>query len=112
MKRVYTMLAVAVFLVASSLPVASQQQEIRPIPVVSHGSGNGGMLRGGFALSPQVNLHYTAYFSALSTAKTLEAERSAGGPWSLFFPGPRLEAGFSFNRRLGPERFNADDAEV
>ena len=216
MKRAYIMLAVSVFLVTSSLPVASQQQEIRPIPIVtgytgfnatfepnkqtlnptlnpiflvplgrrflveaefemesdieredgvwgpkvlkknveylqldyfasryltvvvgrfltpfgmfnerlhpnwiknlqetpiifgmSHGSSTGGQLRGGIPLGRKVDLNYAAYFSTLSTTKLLEAERSAGGRWSLFFPKERFEAGFSFNRRLGPERFNA-----
>ena len=82
-------------------------QETPLIFGMSHGSSTGGMLRGGVRLGSDVNLDYAAYFSVLSTQKYLEAERSAGGRWSLFFPRRRFEAGFSFNRRLGEERFNS-----
>ncbi len=69
-------------------------------------SSNGGMARGAIPLSSAANLTYSAYYSAASERKTLEADRSAGGRWSLFFPGPRFEAGVSFRRMLGDERFN------
>lgn len=74
---------------------------------MSHGSGTGAMLRGGVPLGHSVDLNYAAYFSTLSTQKLLEADRAAGGRWSLFFPKQRFEAGFSFKRTLGPERFNS-----
>lgn len=73
---------------------------------MSHSSSMGAMLRGGIELGSRMNLNYAGYFSGLSTIQTLESERAAGGRWSLFFPGPRVEAGVSFSRRLGQERFN------
>lgn len=84
-------------------------KNLQPTPLIfamEHGSGNGVMLRGGSRLGSNVNVNYAGYFSALSTVETLESERSTGGRWSLFFPDQRFEAGFSFNRRLGQERFN------
>lgn len=70
------------------------------------GSSNGAMLRGGFDVGRNVNLNYSAFFSALSTVRALESNRAAGGRFSLFFPGQRLELGASFQRILGAERFN------
>ncbi len=84
-------------------------KNIQNTPIIfgmEHGSSTGGMLRGGIELTPNVNLNYSAYFSTLATTKTLEASRSGGGRWSLFFPGPRFEAGFSYSRQLGEEHSN------
>ena len=74
---------------------------------IATGSGNGIMLRGGARLSPDVNLNYSAYFSAASTVRAFEATRTAGGRVSLFFPNQRLEIGTSFQRQLQDERFNS-----
>lgn len=74
---------------------------------LEHGSGMGGMLRGGIPLSPSVNLNYASFFSANSTNTLMESERSAGGRWSLFLAKRRIESGFSFKRNLGDERFNS-----
>lgn len=85
---------------------------IRNIPAdiligpMGEGSANGGMLRGGIPVSTSLNLNYSAYFSAGSTARAFEASRQAGGRVGFFFPGRRVEIGFSFKRTLDSERFN------
>lgn len=84
-------------------------RNLQPAPFIfgmEHGSSNGFMLRGGARLASNVNLNYSGYFSALSTVHTLDSNRSAGGRWSLFFPHQRFEAGVSYSRLLGDERFN------
>jgi len=63
-------------------------------------SSVGGMLRGSAFSSDKVNLDYTAYFSTASTNQQFDAERSAGGRASFYFPEARLEAGFSVARLL------------
>ncbi len=70
------------------------------------GSGNGLQLRGGARVSSGVNLNYAGYLSALTTSKVIEANRNAGGRWSIFLPNHRLEIGTSFQRLLQDERFN------
>jgi hypothetical protein len=69
-------------------------------------SGNGGELRGAVPLSSSVQVGYAGYFSALTNNSVAGSDRQAGLRTSLFFPKPRLEAGFSFNRVLGAEQFN------
>lgn len=84
-------------------------KNLQPTPLIfgmEHGSSNGIMLRGGTRLADNVNVNYAGYFSALTTTRTLESKRSAGGRWSLFFPQERFEAGVSFSRLLGDEHFN------
>ena len=73
---------------------------------VGDNSSNGGMLRGALPLSSGAQLTYSGYFSALANNQFAGSERQTGLRTGLFFPGPRLEAAFSFNRRLGAERFN------
>ena len=64
-------------------------------------SGNGGMLRGGTHLGSHVNLEYSAYYSAASTVKTLDADKQAGLRTSILFPGRHVEIGGSFNNTMG-----------
>ena len=65
------------------------------------------MLRGGFCLSPKVNLNYATYFSSASTMNKFESDRTTGGRVGLFLPGPRIEVGVSFQKLLQEERSNA-----
>ncbi len=71
------------------------------------GSSDGIMLRGGFPVSRKVDMNYAAYFSVLSTSNKFESDRLAGGRIGFFLPGPRVEAGFSFQKELQEERHNA-----
>jgi hypothetical protein len=74
---------------------------------IGTGSSDGLMLRGGFPLKARVNLNYAAYFSTLSKVNKLESDRMAGGRIGLFLPGPRIEAGFSWQKLLQEERPNS-----
>jgi hypothetical protein len=74
---------------------------------IGTGSSNGLMFRGGFPLSAKVNLNYATYFSVASTNDTLDSDRTAGGRAGLFFPGPRIEVGGSWQKLLQDERTNA-----
>jgi hypothetical protein len=71
------------------------------------GSSDGVMLRGGFPISHRVDINYATYFSVLSTSNKFESDRLAGGRIGFFLPGPRVEAGFSFQKELQEERHNA-----
>jgi hypothetical protein len=72
----------------------------------SDNSSNGGMLRGAVPLGSAAQVSYSGYFSALANNAYAGSERQSGFRTALFFPGPRVEAAFSFNRRLGVDRFN------
>lgn len=74
---------------------------------IEEGSGNGAMLRGGFPLNSAINLNYAAYFSTLTMPDAIESDRSAGGRIGFFFPGPRVEAGMSWQKSLQDERTNS-----
>ena len=75
---------------------------------VTSDSALGGMLRGGFALSPEkVNLTYAVYFSAADTNHILATDHTAGGRVAFFFPRHRLEIGASFQRLLQEDRAHA-----
>jgi hypothetical protein len=65
------------------------------------------MLRGGFPLSPKINLNYAAYTSTLSSVNRLESTRLAGGRMGIFLPGPRIEVGGSWQKKLQDDRTNA-----
>ena len=85
-------------------------RSLQPTPLIfplGTGSSDGAMLRGGFSLNPKVNLNYAAYFSTLSTVNKFESGRTAGGRAGFFLPGPRIEAGFSWQKELQEERSNA-----
>jgi hypothetical protein len=86
--------------------IRSLQEEPLIFPIGT-GSSNGGMLRGGFPLNAKVNLNYAAYFSALSTVNAVDSDRTAGGRVGLFLPGPRIEAGTSWQRSLEGTHWNA-----
>lgn len=74
---------------------------------IATGSSNGVMFRGGFPLNAKVNVNYATYFSVTSTNETLDSDRTAGFRTGLFFPGPRIEVGGSFQKLLQEERTNA-----
>lgn len=64
------------------------------------GSSVGGMVRGSAYSDSAVNIDYAAYYSAASTNKQFDAERSTGARLSLYFKHPKLETGASFGRLL------------
>jgi len=83
---------------------------LQPEPLIlplEEGSSNGAMLRGGFPLNPAVNLNYAAYFSTLTTTNGIDSDRDVGGRIGFFLPGPRIEAGVSWQKSLQDERTNA-----
>jgi len=71
------------------------------------GSSDGAMLRGGFQVSPKADLNYATYFSTLSTVNKFQSDRLIGGRMGVFFPGPRVEVGASWQKELQEERPNA-----
>jgi hypothetical protein len=73
---------------------------------ISHNKTMGTELRGAVHLTSKVDLTYTGFYSFNSTVKYLDGDRSAGGRASLFLPRKGVEVGFSYNRRLGENRFN------
>jgi len=85
-------------------------RSLQPTPLIfpiGTGSSDGVMLRGGFPLNSRVNLNYAAYFSTLSTNHVLDSDRTTGGRAGLFFPGPRIEVGASWQKLLQEDRANA-----
>jgi hypothetical protein len=78
---------------------------ILPINTVD---SDGVMLRGGFPVNAKANMNYAAYVSATSIGiASVDSERHVGGRMGVFFPGPRLEVGGSFQRTLQDARKNA-----
>jgi hypothetical protein len=66
------------------------------------------MLRGGFPVGAHANLNYAAYVSVTSIGiDGVESERHVGGRAGVFFPGPRLEIGASWQKVLQDDRKNA-----
>ena len=87
--------------------IRSLQQDPLILPLSSE-SSDGTMLRGGFPLNAKANLNYAAYVSAVSTGHSnLESDRIVGGRAGVFFSGPRLEIGGSWQKLLQDERTNA-----
>lgn len=89
---------------------------LQPDPLIlpiNTAPSDGAMLRGGFPVNRQANLNYAVlnyavYVSATSIGiDSVDSERHAGGRMGLFFPGPRLEVGGSFQRTLQDARKNA-----
>lgn len=80
---------------------------ILPIATGPSGAGTGAMLRGGFSLNPRVEVNYATYFSTLSTINRLDSDRDTGFRAGLFFPGPRVEVGGSFQHLLQDDHSNA-----
>jgi hypothetical protein len=76
------------------------------------GSSNGMMLRGGFSAAHDLNLNYAAYFSTLSTNKTLASERLIGARLGAFLPDQRLEIGFSVQHLLQENHANRFSAHL
>ncbi len=78
---------------------------ILPINTVD---SDGLMIRGGFSVGPQANMNYAAYVSATSIGiGSVDSERHVGGRLGVFFLGPRLEVGGSWQRTLQDARKNA-----
>lgn len=75
-------------------------------------SSNGAMAHGAIRVSDGVDLTYAGYFSALTSNNQLQADRRAGMRTSLFFPGKRLEIGFSFARVLSDARYNQMGGDI
>lgn len=80
---------------------------ILPIATGPSNAGTGIMLRGGFSATPKVEINYATYFSTLSTINRLDSDRDAGFRAGLFFPGPRVEIGGSFQHLLQDDHSNA-----
>ena len=87
--------------------IRSLQQDPLILPL-SAASGDGVMLRGGFPMSAKADLTYAAYVSAVSSSQSsLESERNVGGRAGVFFPGPRIELGGSWQKLLQDQRTNS-----
>lgn len=80
---------------------------ILPIAMGPSNAGTGAMVRGGFAISPKVDLNYAAYFSTLIGTSPVDSDRFAGGRAGIFLPDQRLEFGGSFQHLLQDERSNS-----
>lgn len=87
--------------------IRSLQQDPLILPLSAE-SSDGLMLRGGFPASAKANLNYAVYASAVSTVhNNLQSDRNAGVRIGVFFPGPRVEVGASFQKLLQDNRTNA-----
>jgi hypothetical protein len=73
---------------------------------ISHSQSMGTELRGAVHLTSKVDLTYTGFYAFNSTTNYFTGDRGAGGRTSLFLPEKGVELGFSYNRRLGDQRFN------
>ncbi len=86
-------------------------RSLQPDPLIfpiATGSSDGAMLRGGFRLDAKANMNYAAYVSVTSIGLGgVESQRLAGGRVGFFLPGPRIEAGASWQKLLQDERSNA-----
>ena len=86
-------------------------RSLQPDPLIlpiRTASSEGGMFRGGFAVNPRANVNYALYVSATSIGiGSVDSERHVGGRMGFFLPGPRLEAGASWQRTLQDARRNA-----
>jgi hypothetical protein len=84
---------------------------LQPDPLIlpiGTASSDGAMLRGGFPVSARANLNYAAYVSATNIGVNgVESERHVGGRAGIFFPGPRLEVGASWQKVLQDDHKNA-----
>lgn len=83
---------------------------IYPIGTRTNSYNDGLMVRGVFLARDNYELHYTAYFSTLSTIKKLESGRSTGGRVGAFFPKSGLEIGASYQKLLQDNRDNSEGA--
>lgn len=77
-----------------------------------HGSSLGVMLRGAAYSTSHAQLNYAAYFSANSSVENFQGERAAGGQFSLYLPGKRLEIGTSYSHLLQDQHGNSVGVDV
>jgi hypothetical protein len=80
---------------------------ILPIGTRTSSSSLGGMVRGVFTPSSNVEVNYTAYFSASDNSLYWGAGRTAGGRVGIFLPKQRMEVGMSYQRFLQDQRYNS-----
>lgn len=80
---------------------------ILPLGIGPSNASTGAMVRGGFAVSPKVTFNYATYYSTLITKSPVDSWRFAGGRAGVFFPGPRLEIGGSFQHLLQGDHSNS-----
>lgn len=73
----------------------------------ARGYGDGFMARGALVSNKDYTLHYTAYFSTLSTLNKFESQRTAGGRVGIFVPRSRVEWGLSYGRKLQDVHMNS-----
>lgn len=73
---------------------------------INDNSSIGGMVRTNFYLSPGVKLNVAAYYGGSEGIAQIGGEKQTGGRVSLYLPGPRLEVGASYSRKLGDDKFN------
>jgi len=78
------------------------------ISSLARGSSNGGMLRGGFSVNPEIDFNYAVYFSAAVTNHVVTSDRTSGGRFGVFFPQERLELGASFQKSFQQEHSRAE----
>ena len=77
------------------------------IGTMVNASGTGAMLRGSAFSTKNVSISYAAYFSAGSTTKNFQSQRSSGGQLNVYFPKTGLEVGTSYGRSLEHNQTNA-----
>jgi hypothetical protein len=78
---------------------------------INDNSSIGGMIRASAYLTRGVKLNFAGYYSASEGIAQIGGEKQGGGRVSLYMPGPRIEVGASYSRRLGDERFNVAGAD-
>ncbi len=78
---------------------------------INDNSSIGGMVRGSTYISEGVKLNGAAYFSVNSSNSQFESSRQSGGTASIYLPGPRLELGASYSRRMGDDQLNIAGAD-
>jgi hypothetical protein len=79
---------------------------IFPLGTMNTAMGIGGMVRGSAVSRAKYSVDYAAYFSAPSTNRQFDSERSSGGRGDIFFPQAGVEIGASFGRSLAKAREN------
>lgn len=78
-------------------PVWVRDLQTEPLILpMEESSSDGVMLRGGIPVAKDLVVNYAAFYSALSTAPFLEADRTIGGRVGVFLPRHRVEVGFSY----------------
>jgi len=85
---------------------------IASLGTFSSGSGLGGMVRGNAIERDKISIDYTWFYSAPSKNTQFAAQRATGGRASAYWIDKRLEAGFSYDRRLQGAHENFFGAHV